>query len=101
MKTTKPILIKSTLAAVVAVGALAASTARADTYVVCNGWNECWRVHDKYTDYPPDARIIFHDEAWRAAHEKDTHWRWLSDPADDHGWYDRDGNWHPFAHHEP
>jgi hypothetical protein len=99
--TTKPWLIKSTLAAVVAVGALAASTARADSYVVCNNANECWRVHDRYTDYPPDAGIVYHDEAWRAAHEHDSHWRWMNDPADDHGWYDKDGNWHPFAHHEP
>jgi hypothetical protein len=101
MKTAKPMLIKSALAAVVAVGALTATTARADSYVVCNSWNECWRVHDRYTDYPPDVGIVYHDEAWRAAHEHDTHWRWLADPSDDHGWYDRDGNWHPFAHHEP
>jgi hypothetical protein len=102
MKTAKPLLIKSTLAAVVAVGALAASTAKAaDTYVVCNRWNECWRVHERYTEYPPEAAIVFHDEAWRAAHEHDTQWHWLTDPSDDHGWYDRDGNWHAFAHHEP
>jgi hypothetical protein len=101
MKPAKPTVLKSTLAAVVAIGALAATAAKADSYVVCNRWNECWRVHDKYSDYPPDARIVIHDDAWRAAHEHDTHWRWLSDPSDDHGWYDKDGNWHAFAPREP
>ena len=101
MKTAKPMLLKSALAAAVALGTLAASTARADNYVACNGWGECWTVHDRYTDYPPDVRVVIHDDAWRAAHEHDEHFRWLNDQADDHGWYDRDGNWHPFAHHEP
>lgn len=101
MKTAKPMLLKSALAAAVAVSALAATAARADSYVVCNRWNECWRVHERYTFYPPDVGVVFHDEAWREAHEHDRTMRWLEDRDDDHGWYDRDGNWHPFEHHEP
>jgi hypothetical protein len=98
MKTAKPMLLKTALAAAVALGTLAATTAKADSYVACNAWGSCWTVHDRYTDYPPDARVVIHDEAWRAAHEHDAHTRWLNDQADDHGWYDRDGNWHPFHH---
>ena len=98
MKAFKPTLLKSALVAAVAAGALAATTARADSVVVCNRWNDCWRVHDRYSDYPADVGVVFHDEAWRAAHEHDAAWHWLNDQADDHGWYDRDGNWHPFHH---
>jgi hypothetical protein len=99
MKTSRSIPIKSALVAAVALGAFAAMPARAaDSYVVCNQWNECWRVHERYTDYPKDAQVTYHDEAWRSAHEHDTHWKWLSDPADDHGWYDRDGAWHATEH---
>lgn len=40
-------LLKSALVAAVAAGSLAASVARADTYVVCNKWNDCWTAHDR------------------------------------------------------
>ncbi|MHB8528794.1 MAG: hypothetical protein ACYC8V_04685 [Caulobacteraceae bacterium] len=92
-------ILKGVLVAAVAAGALAASNAGAatKTYVVCNRWDECWRVHEHYTTYPSDVGVVWHDDAWYAAHEHDTHWHWLNDPANDHGWYDKDGVWHPFA----
>jgi hypothetical protein len=89
-------LIKAALLAAVAAGSLVAASAKADSYVVCNRWDECWRVHERYTTYPPDVQITVHDDAWRESHEHDTHFRWLT-PPDDRGWYDRDGNWHAFA----
>ena len=97
---------KSVLAAGVAIatltaGTLAASSASAANYVVCNQYGECWKVHQKYTDYPADQRIVYHDDAWWAAHDKDAHYRILADPASDHGWYDKDGAWHAFAPGEP
>jgi hypothetical protein len=98
MKTIKPMLLQSAIAATIALGSLAATAAHADSYVACNRWGSCWKVQDRYTEYPPEARVVIRDEAWRAAHEHDSHWRWMSDPADDKGWYDRDGNWHPFHH---
>jgi hypothetical protein len=94
-------LIKAALVAAVAAGSLAAAAAKADSMVVCNQWDECWRVHEHYTTYPSDVQIIVHDDAWRASHEHDAHLKWLSDPADDHGWYDRDGKWHAFADTPP
>jgi hypothetical protein len=63
------------------------------TYIACNQYNECWRVHKRY-EYPSDQRIVFRDGDWYSAHQNDEHVRWLSDPADDRGWYDRDGSWH-------
>ena len=62
------------------------------TYVACNQYDECWRVHQRYS-YPSDQNIVIHDGDWYDAHQQDTHWHWLSDPADDRGWYDKDGTW--------
>jgi hypothetical protein len=85
------------MVAAMAAGTLAASTASAANYVVCNRYDECWKVHEKYTRYPADERIVFHDDAWYDAHQHDAHMRWLSDPANDAGFYDKDGAWHVFA----
>ncbi len=63
------------------------------TYVACNQDGDCWRVHQRYS-YPSDQRIVFHDGEWYTAHQSDEHVHWLSDPADDHGWYERGGRWH-------
>jgi hypothetical protein len=82
--------------AVISGGAFVATPAAADpevtTYVACNQYDECWRVHHRYA-YPSDQTITIHDGDWYDAHQQDTHWRWLNDPADDRGWYDSDGNW--------
>ena len=61
-----------------------ASTASA--YVACNRFGECWRVYNRY-DYPPNLRIVIHDDDWWAGHPA-GHWRWRGQP-DDHGYY-----WH-------
>ena len=63
------------------------------TYVACNQSGECWRVHERYA-YPSNEQIVTHDGDWYAAHQSDEHVRWLSDPSDDHGWYESDGRWH-------
>jgi hypothetical protein len=100
MTLSKSALAKGAIAGLVAAVSIAGSTAAAaKTYVVCNRWDECWRVHEHYTTYPSDVRIVYHDDAWWAAHEhdKDWHYRLLTDPSDDHGWYDKDGVWHPFG----
>jgi hypothetical protein len=76
---------------------MAPATASADTvtktYVACNQYGECWRVHERYA-YPSDAQIVYHDADWYTAHQSDEHVRWMNDPADDRGWYDREGAWH-------
>lgn len=70
----------------------AAAEPDSTTYVACNQYNECWRVHHRYA-YPADEKITIYDNDWYTAHQQDPHWRWMSDPADDRGWYDRDANW--------
>ena len=37
--------------------------------------------------------ITVHDGEWYEAHQRDAQWRWLNDPSDDRGWYDREGAW--------
>ena len=97
MRKSKTGLVMGTMIAAITAGTLAASSASAATYVVCNRYDECWKVHERYTTYPADLHVVWHDDAWYAAHEHDAHWRWLADPSDDHGFYDKDGVWHPFA----
>ena len=68
------------------------SSAQTTTYVACNQYGECWRVHQAYA-YGADAPITYYNSDWYAAHQNDEHVHWLSDPADDRGYY-REGRWH-------
>jgi len=97
MAVSKSFLVNGALIAVIAAGTLAATGAAAKSYVVCNAYNECWRVHERYTTYPSDLHVVFHDDAWYTKHQHDTTWHFQADPTDDHGWYDKDGTWHAFA----
>ena len=63
------------------------------TYVACNQYGECWRVHKRYA-YGPDAPITYYRSDWYDSHHDDAHVRWLADPSDDRGYYDEDGHWH-------
>lgn len=65
----------------------------AGTYVACNQYGECWRVHRVYA-YGADAPITYYNSDWYDAHMHDQHIHWLNDPADDRGYYERDGHWH-------
>ncbi len=86
----------SSCLAIIAGSSLAATPAAADpasaNYVVCNQYNECWRVHHRYA-YPGDQKMTYHDGDWYNAHQQDAQWHWLNDPSDDRGYYDRDANW--------
>ena len=85
---------KAALLAVVSAGAIAAcgSAARAD--VACNRWGECWTVRDRYSNYPPNLGVVFHDDDWGRQH-RHGHWRWRRDRDDDHGYYSH-GHWRAF-----
>jgi hypothetical protein len=63
------------------------------TYVACNQYGDCWRVHHLYA-YGEAAPIRYYNGDWYDTHRTDTHVRWVSDPADDRGYYERDGRWH-------
>jgi hypothetical protein len=103
MPVSKSFLVKGVVVAVIAAATASCAddtdrpmSTAANSYVVCNAYNECWRVHERYTTYPSDQRIVYHDDAWWAAHQHDTQWHFESDPTDDHGYYDKDGVWHAF-----
>ena len=64
-----------------------------ESYVACNSYGECWRVRHLYA-YGEAAPITYYNSDWYDAHRSDEHVRWVSDPADDRGYYERDGRWH-------
>jgi hypothetical protein len=87
----KSALLKGALTAAVT-GAMLAAASAASADVVCNRWHECWRVHDRL-DYPAGLGIVFHNDAWAAAHMRGR-WRWRNDRFD-RGYY-RNGAWIAF-----
>lgn len=70
-----------------------ANAATERTYVACNQYGDCWRVHERYA-YGPDAPITYYNSDWYDAHRNDEHVRWRPDPDSDRGYYDRSGSWH-------
>jgi hypothetical protein len=90
----KSVLAKSALIITVAGGVLAASATVASADVACNRFGECWTVRDHYTNYPAAVGVVFHDDAWRAAH-RTGRWHWRADRPDDHGYYSHNV-WRPF-----
>ena len=54
---------KSLAGTAIAAGFLALSTLSASAAIVCSG-NVCWHSHERLT-YPPDAKVIIHDDDWR------------------------------------
>ena len=96
MKILNTAIALSSLLATVAGSSLTPTVANADPaarYVACNQYGECWRVHARYA-YGPDAPITYYNADWYDAHQNDEHVHWLADPANDRGYYDRDGGWH-------
>jgi hypothetical protein len=72
--------------------AVASADSVKETYVACNQYGDCWRVHERYA-YGPDAPITYYKSDWYAAHQTDEHIHWRPDPANDRGYYDREGTW--------
>ena len=70
-----------------------AAAAADNTYVACNQYGDCWRVHNRYA-YGADAPITYYSADWYDAHRNDEHVHWRADPDNDRGYYDRSGAWH-------
>ena len=70
-----------------------AASAATVSYVACNQYGECWRVHRRYA-YGAAAPITYYKADWYDAHQSDAQVRWLPDPPDDRGYYVQDGTWH-------
>jgi len=86
------------LTSVLAIAAAMAPTASSaqtveHSYVACNAYGDCWRVHKIYA-YGESTPIRYYNSDWYDAHRTDTHVRWVDDPADDRGYYDREHVWH-------
>jgi hypothetical protein len=81
----KTALATSAIIAGVASGALALSATTASAHVACNRFGECWHVRDRYTSYPANLGVVFHEDGWRG--DGGRHWRWRHDRPDDHGYY--------------
>ena len=82
----KSALVKGAVIASMAASVVVATASAASADVACNRFGECWHVQSRYTNYPPALRVIFHDDAWRAAHSTNR-WHWRDDRPDDHGYY--------------
>ena len=97
MKILTSALALSSLVATMSVGSMIPTAANADsvvrTYVACNQYGDCWRVHQRYA-YGPSAPITYYNDDWYAAHQNDEHVHWLRDPDTDRGYYTEDGSWH-------
>jgi hypothetical protein len=61
-------LSKLAAGAILGAGFLAASAMSASAAIVCSG-NVCWHTQETYT-YPPESRVIVHEDNWRAGPEE-------------------------------
>jgi hypothetical protein len=97
MKILTSAIALSSLIAVMSGGSMLPAVASAQPvgqpYVACNQDGDCWRVHERYA-YGADAPITYYQSDWYDAHRSDEHVRWLADPENDRGYYERDGSWH-------
>ena len=85
----------SSFLAIMAGSSMTPTVASADTvqtYVACNQYGECWRVHRRYA-YGPEAPVTYYKSDWYDSHRSDEHVRWLNDPSDDRGYYTEEGAW--------
>jgi len=89
------LLTSGALGFALAGGTFLATTLGASADIVCNRYDECWHVSQRYTTYPSTLGVVFYTDDWRAAHLKDARYHWLADQNDDHGYY-VNGEWHRF-----
>jgi hypothetical protein len=70
----RKLMTSGAVAALVGVGALAATSTGASAYTVCNRFGDCWHASDRF-NYPPRIGVRFYGDGWRERH----HWhhdRW-------------------------
>jgi hypothetical protein len=66
--------MKLTVAALMAAGGLALTTASASAAIACNGEGECWHTHRDYT-YRPEFGVVVHPNGWRWGATDHYTWR--------------------------
>jgi hypothetical protein len=95
MPVSRTLIRNTVLGALVATGALAASATAASADVVCNRFGECWRVHERYTNYPRNLGARFYDDAWWTRHQHNRRYHWREDRQDSRGYW-RHNEWRSF-----
>jgi hypothetical protein len=88
--TIRKLALQGATAALLAAGALAATTNGASAYTVCNRFGECWHTERHY-DYPARLGVRFYGDGWRW-HRHHYNWRHHHDGRG----YWRNGIWIQF-----
>jgi hypothetical protein len=91
----RKLLTTSAIAALVGVGALAATSSAASARTVCNRDGDCWHESTQY-DYPATLGVKFYGDDYRATHSDHDrdHYNWREN-HDGRGYY-RQGVWVAF-----
>lgn len=93
----RKLMTTGAVAAMLGIGALAATTTAAEARTVCNREGDCWQETTRY-DYPATLGVRFYNDNWRHRtwHDRDHysryHWRGNHDGR---GYY-RNGLWVTF-----
>ena len=100
MTNLRKLMTTGAVAAMLGIGALAATTTAAEARTVCNRFGDCWNVNDNY-DYPATLGVRFYGDNWRDRwHGRDDwryghrHYHWRGD-HDGRGYW-RNGLWITF-----
>ncbi len=94
----RKLMTTGAVAAMLGIGALAATTTAAEARTVCNRYGDCWHEYGDRYDYPPTLGVRFYGDSWRhrSWHDRDHygryHWR---DRHDGRGYW-RNGIWITF-----
>ncbi len=64
---------KILLGAAAVLGFVAASAVSASAAIICSG-SVCWHTTERY-EYPPDARVVVHEDTWKPAADAHVTWR--------------------------
>lgn len=95
--TIRKLMTTGAVAALLGIGALAATSTAADARTVCNRFGDCWQETTRY-DYPNTLGVRFYNDNWRTRnwhgrdHYSRYHWR---DNHDGRGYW-RNGLWVTF-----
>ncbi len=71
--TIRKLMTTGAVAALLGIGAIAATTTAAEARIACNRFGDCWHANDSYT-YPGTLGVRYYGDNWRL-HHRGYHWR--------------------------
>ena len=89
--TIRKLMTTGAVAALLGIGAVAATSTAASAYTVCNRFGDCWHESNRYT-YPGTLGVHYYGDNYRWNHDR-YHWR---DHHHDGRGYWRNGLWITF-----